>query len=322
MMKIKECIPKSVKRILKIPLNYVLYNYYSYRNKNIDYFDYKRLAHPFPVFSYPDYPGLIGNKCYGNWFVLKKKFGDDFHSDCMIEHGVYFAKYVLEDECNMKCIDTIYTYSDYRVNAIQEHFNNSITKRIIPIGPYIQYADNFKSKTELHNLKERYGKILLVFPLHASPGVRVNYDVDSFAVFIDTLSKDYDTVFVSLSGLDILQGNHIPFQKKGYIIVSSGGRNDPFFLNRQKDLIELADMSVSNDIGTHIGYCICLGTPHCLFRQKIEMGTTDERCLATINFQKDIRSQEYDELFAAFADSTPQITDKQLILVKKYWGPF
>ena len=67
----------------------------------------------------------------------------------MIEHGLYFAEYVLKDECIMPCIDTIYTYSNYRKNAILKEFGKNFDKEIIMVGPYIQYADYFKSKDKL-----------------------------------------------------------------------------------------------------------------------------------------------------------------------------
>ena len=71
------------------------------------------------------------------------------------------------------------------------------------------------------------------------------------------MAKDYDTVLISMIGYDIQQGFDKKYRNKGYRIVSSGTRNDPYFLNRQRDLMELADMTISNNIGTHIGYSIC-----------------------------------------------------------------
>jgi len=316
----RDSLFKTVKRILRLPVVYLIYQYYVQRNRRIDYFDYKRLAHPFPIFSLSELPGMIGNKCYGNIFVIKKKMRETFHSHCMIEHGLYFGEYVIESECTMNCIDTIYTFSNYRVNAIQKHFNFSLKKKIIPLGPYIKYAENFKSKNELDEIKRFYGKILLVFPTHDSPEAEPQYKIELFLKEIENISKYYDTVFVSLYWLDIIKGRNFLYEQKGYKIVCSGMRNDPFFLNRQRDIIELADMSMSNDIGTHIGYCICLGTPHYIFKQTIDNLIHD-----TLNAQNTnalIRKREYNEIYNAFSTSQPLITRTQLDVVEKYWGKF
>lgn len=86
-------------------------------------------------------------------------------------------------------------------------------------------------------------------------------------------------------------------------------------MNRQRDLIELADMTISNSIGTHIGYCICLGTPHYLFAQKIDWaGGIKEQDRITLSTRV--------ELYNAFGSRRPIITPQQIEIVKKYWGEF
>ncbi len=124
----------------------------------------------------------------------------------MIEHGLYFAEYVLKDECIMPCIDTIYTYSNYRKNAILKEFGKNFDKEIIMVGPYIQYADYFKSKDKLKALKSQLGKILLVFPTHSFEDCDDLYDFNQFSRCIDEMAKDYDTVLISMIGYDIHRG--------------------------------------------------------------------------------------------------------------------
>lgn len=147
----------------------------------------------------------------------------------MIEHGLYFAEYVLKDECIMPCIDTIYTYSNYRKNAILKEFGKNFDKEIIMVGPYIQYVDYFKSKDKLKALKAQLGKILLVFPTHSFEDCDDLYDFNQFSQCIDEMAKDYDTVLISMIGYDIQQGFDKKYRNKGYRIVSSGTRNDPYF---------------------------------------------------------------------------------------------
>ena len=288
--------------------------------RHIDYFHPQEFVREMPLYGYPMLPGIFGNKCYGNYNVLKKALGSKFHRHCMIEHGLYFAEFVIKDECTMSCIDTIYTFSDYRKYAIQNELGTDFGKEIIIVGPYIQYAKNFKSKEDLIRLKKKLGKILLVFPTHNFDDQDNLYDFKAFSKCIDEMSKDYDTVFVSMIGYDIQRGFDKQYTEKGYQIVSSGTRNDPYFLNRQRDLMELADMTVSNNIGTHIGYSICLGTPHYVYDQEIT--SVKKKTSAHVSHSQDIRDREYAEIKSVFNSRQPVITTEQITIVKKYWGPF
>lgn len=281
---------------------FFIYYFFVIRNRYIDYFNFKQLAIDFPVFSVNNETGIIGNKCYGNYWAVRRALGRNFDRHCMIEHGVYFGKYVIEEDCLLHDISTIYTYSNYRKDCILSHFYGQFRKKVIELGPYIQYVDNFNSERKRSKIKKVYGKILLVFPSHASPEEFIKYNIKEFLDVIEEIAKDYNSVFISMFWLDIVRGNHLVFQERGFTIVCSGVRNDPYFLNRQRDLIELADMSISNDIGTHIGYCICLGTPHYLLPQKKE--SVVELPLQSVNYsleQRNEKEKEEDELYRIFS---------------------
>lgn len=162
---------------------------------------------------------------------------------------------------------------------------------------------------------------MLVFPTHSFEDCDDLYDFNQFSQCIDEMAKDYDTVLISMIGYDIQQGFDKKYRNKGYRIVSSGTRNDPYFLNRQRDLMELADMTISNNIGTHIGYSICLGTPHYIFNQDITSIKKAASAQASDHLQA-IRDREYAEIKAVFNSREPIITSEQIAVVKKYWGPF
>lgn len=312
---------QKIKHILRPYKNCLIYNLMKPIRAKYDYFQVDKFMSDLPLFGFPDLLGIQGNKCYGNCNVLKEAFGDDFHPHCMVEHGLYFAEYVLEGECTMDCIDTIYTYSDYRKNAILKHFGGKIDKEIITVGPYIQYAKNFKSKEDLHKLKSELGKVLLVFPSHNFADEDSLYDFNAFSQCIDEMAADYDTVLISMLGYDIQHGFDKQYRDKGYKIVSSGTRNDPYFLSRQRDLMELADMTISNSVGTHIGYSICLGTPHYIFDQEIIAVKKAASAHGSDHLQ-DIREREYAEIKSVFNSREPVITQEQVAMVKKYWGDF
>ncbi len=313
---------KKIIILLRYVKYFIFYNYYVMRNKKLDFFQYEKLAVNFPIFSKSLEPGIIGNKCYGNLWAVKNALGSKFEKESMIEHGLYFGEYVINSECQIKGLKTIYTYGKYRLEALQKsniyelkHIN------IKTIGPYIQYVNNFSNKNKLIKIKKMYGKILLVFPYHSSPERDSQFDTDNFIDKIKVVASNYDSVFISMFWLDIVYGNHKLYVDAGFTIVSSGHRNDPYFLQRQRDLIDLADMTMSNEIGTHIGYCICLGKPHFLYSQKI--CTTPILNKPSDNFDdeyKNILRKERAYLSEIFSSSIPEITDKQIKVVEYYWG--
>jgi len=282
--------------------------------RHIDYFHYKALSfYEFP-FKTKSYEGQgRNNECYGNLWVVKKAVGKDFDPCCVIEHGVYFGEYVGNDY-NMPNVNTIYTYSEYRKNAILKSLKGSTDKQVVLIGPYILYADNFKSEEALKKIKNKLGRVLLVFPSHPDPSEPVNFDMGIFLQEIESMSKDFDTVLVSLFWLDIRLGKDKIYKDRGYQIVCSGTRSDRWFLSRQKDLFELADFSMSNNVGTHVGYSIAMGVPHYIYDQHINEGVREDEK------RHQIRMKEYGEIKDAFNSKDPVITKRQMELVDFYWG--
>src|SRR5574344_1753045 len=97
---------------------------------HFDYFKYKLISKPYPLFCLSDESGIIGNYCYGNIKAVKNKLGDEFDKRCMIEHGVYFGKVILTKECEINKINTIYTFSPYRRICLQNYYQGKLKKKI------------------------------------------------------------------------------------------------------------------------------------------------------------------------------------------------
>ena len=313
----------NVRDYLRVAKNFALYYKYVYETRNADFFEYKKLAKPCIIYAGLTLKnGLLGNRCYGNWMAVMNALGDRYNPHCMIEHGIYFGERILFPECEMSEISTIYTYSPYRVKVLKDYYKGNLGKEVIAVGPYIKYAPNFHTEEELKAIKEKYGKILLVFPSHPDPSNDTVYDIKEFIAEIDRVAKDYDNVFVSMFWVDIKKEKYKIYQDKGYTIVCSGTRSDPRFLSRQKDLIELADMTMSNDNGTHIGFCIALNRPHYLYRQevKLDLSTEDPDIIKDLERGKAAAKREYIEIQNAFSSSLPVITEEQRRIVTYYWG--
>lgn len=312
----------DIKYPIRKALSFISYYNYVLRTRKLDYFQYQAFAHPCRIYAESLKPGILGNKCYGNWKAVQVAMGEDYDERCMIEHGIYFGERILFEECEMNEISTIYTYSPYRVHVLQNYYKGTLGKKVIAVGPYIQYVPNFLSEEVRQSIKQKYGRILLVFPAHPDPSNDTVYDFNEFIQRIEQIKEDFDTVFVSMFWVDILKRKHLFYEKQGYVIVCSGNRSDPYFLSRQRDLIELATMTMSNELGTHIGYSIALDRPHYLFKQKIKLDLTNE----DKDIAEDIRcclvkqKQEYSAIQKAFGNYSFEITDEQKILVDYYWG--
>ena len=103
------------------------------------------------------------------------------------------------------------------------------------------------------------GRTLLVFPSHGIIGVTATFNNDEFIEEIERVRKDFDTVLISLYWTVVLNPDLVAsYEALGYKIVTSGHRFDLNFLSRQRSFIELADYTMSNNLGTHVGYCIHL----------------------------------------------------------------
>ena len=80
-------------------------------------------------------------------------------------------------------------------------------------------------------------------------------------------------------------------------------------------------MTMSNNLGTHLGYCISEGKPHYLFSQECTytgVFVKREQRYSNATLYNE-RLLQFKEAFGVFAN---EITQKQLDLVHFYWGDF
>jgi hypothetical protein len=297
----------------------ITYKYYSRKFKNVDYFEYKTLADPRLI--EPKHFNCVHH--YGHHKVIAKYKGKPFNFLTeYVEHGLSF---MLEPEMvivlgyiNRPLIKKVYTYGELRKTAAEEYSKiNNLKRKVIDIGPYIKYVDFFKPKEELMRIKQKYGKILLVFPSHSISTIKSQYDIDVFINAINAVKHHFDTVFVCLHWVDILNGKDTLYKAHGFTIVTSGSAADPRFLNRHKDLIFLSDHTMSNNLGTYIGYSICMGKPHYLFKQETRYIINES------NTELNLPASYYEAMARfrhCFSTFSPEITPEQIALVEQYWG--
>lgn len=326
-MIIKTCIllvkkylkPKfSICRIFFLTLKQICkIFFFVLKQKKIDPFSINELSYDIPnLYTNENY---TPNDFYYHAYHLKKFSGiSPFYSlPLAIEHGVYFSDYVWD--CDLEHADSkIITIGKNRKKILNKFTN----KKIVNIGPYIYYVQSFYSKKKLKQLKKKLGKTLLVFPSHSTHWINSNYDIEQFSNEIKKYAKEYNTVLICVYWKDILNGHHQYYIKNNFTCVSAGHIYDPFFLPRLKSLISLADMTMSNMLGTHLGYCIFLDKPHYLFIQNIKFTTTLPSLEAdTQNRLNKIKvDSNITEIYQLFSKYSEKITELQKAIVQIYWG--
>lgn len=287
-----------------------------------DLFNYKFIAAPLPYYPIES---VIENNYYGLGRTLKKYANLPKSTNSYIEHGIFFGPNVVPWERDWKVKNIIVP------SLIREQYlkMKGIKKRIVVVGPYIHYAKSLLTNFEYEQIKKKLGKTLLVFPTHSIMNVTVEYDIAHFISFIESIRSNYETILICLYWLDALNLQTVEMYKKhDFKIITAGNRFDPYFLSRLKAIISLADDSISNDVGTHIGYCIYLNKSHYIFTQPVSYRAKDmvEEIRLHNSYNKigaDVRlyENEINEVKAAFSVFTPaKISELQHQVVNKYWG--
>lgn len=285
------------------------------KSYNEELFDYELIINGKQNFYCQEY--YYGNAYYGHAAIIKQYAGYKGKVNACIEHGVYFGDTVFYDESIDSGLNGLITFGDKRL----EHLNNIASIPVIAIGPYIHYAEPLLSGDEIKRIKQQNGKTLLVFPTHSIDRVETEFDFEAFNVEIQRVISELNIryVMICLFYKDIGIGRDKYYKDQGYQVVCSGYRCDPSFLRRLKTFILLSDFTMSNDIGTNIGYSIYLDRPHYIYKQKLKYNAYTSMDMENV-IQSDAREEETLEIRNAFSEILEEITPLQREICNKYWG--
>lgn len=282
--------------------------------------DVKALSQEISFKSFYD-SGVGGDNAnfYGDYYVLSKYAGVpiiNFPNRALhIQHGMMYL--VNSTELNRKSQHYL-NWSSY-MRAEYEKVNPLCNR--ISIGAPFFYADSILSKDEVLSEKKRLGHNLLAFPMHSTHFVISEYNPKSFLELLKQQRQKFDSVRVCLYWKDILLGRDKIYRNEGFECVCCGHLFDIFFLNRQKALFEIADATISNGIGSHLGYSIYMNKPTWLIRDEIKFVDTilEEGAEANENASKSNQIiKEFDDVFGD--NEKYIITEVQKQFVDKYWG--
>ncbi len=276
------------------------------------------------------YPLVRNNRLYGNEALLHEYSQNSADLYAIIEHGLYFGnnqqKVGLKHEWELGCI---LTGGVYRKEIISRCFPDYYCEMI---GPMIHYAKIDESYREtIKNFFHGTGKTLLFFPIHGNSFFSPEYDTELTVQKIIEVANSMDCKNIIICAYHRQQDlfNKIVYQTgltKRIFVTTNGDRYDQNFMRRQKTLIDFSDYTISNSLGTHLGYCIFMGKPHILLPQDfsyvgdkkaidLDFGTSNR----SENYRQDFETEtkRFQELFHA---GQAEITKEQYQVCDFYWG--
>lgn len=258
-----------------------------------------------------------GNCLYGVARSLKEYASVSGKVRACIEHGVYFGDYVNVEESVRSGLPAVITFSDVR----RTHIRSVSPKTTFSIGPYICYAHDHVGGERAAQLRSELGKTLLVFPSHSHDRESTHFDSSALVDEVERFRSagSFDSVICCLYYWDLRLGRAELYEDTDFLLATAGHRYDPRFLGRLRTLIGLSDHTLSNSVGTHIGYSVALGRPHTLICQDVHWGQ-ERSPVPRLSGSAGTRQAEIAEVREAFCGPSDAITDQQRLVCERYWG--
>lgn len=256
---------------------------------------------------------ILDNDVYGTYQILKVLGLTDDH---YIEHGVFFGEHTQKDQFlyGKKFI----TMSNHRGKILERKGAN----KVVAVGPYLQYINikNLFGLQELHSKKN-----LLIFPPHSSNNFESKYKMSEIRQICTNLHSKYhfDNLLVCWYYLDYNPDFNVP--NVNVLNLTCNSKWDPTFLNRFKELVDLATYSLSFNVGTHIGYSVSMNVPHTImdigWHQKTikPLSNIDRKNKNSVNRRNEI-NQVKKEFIKNEHSLHIRINDNQKNIIEKYWG--
>lgn len=228
------------------------------KNDKIDIFDYRRILNDKTSFSY----SRNTNNFYGLDSTLKRYSGYKKGIYVATEHGVQIPKaenFLCVSEYKNNYSSVLLTCAAKRAKSLLAYSD----KLIIPIGPYIQYAESIYDDEIIAQIKSNLGRTLLIFPQHSCEMGFAKCENKGFIEFVKKIKHEYsfDTVIVCIYFYDFIQGLHIPYEREGWTIVSAGHRQNIHFLDNLKTFITIADHIIYQGYSSSVGYSLAMEKP-------------------------------------------------------------
>jgi len=300
--------------VLKITSPF-FYQQYLKERINLKLTDIDELAAQIPLLAFMlTTPELNkSNDWYGHAACLKKycEYNDNYTTKAVIEHGADIGPPWDRD------IESQFpVFIAFGTNC--HVYLKNVSKKVYTIGPFIHYAPHILSPIQLTSEKRRLKKNLLVFPSHSTTATNTSYNIKAFCNKLISMKQNFDSIRICLYWKDVSNGVDKVYRNNGFECVTAGHIFDPLFLSRLKSIIETSTVTMSNNIGTHLGYCICMNKPHYFFQQQLDFkGNVDKEIKIIKTIEK---SDIYEKLKKACGTYSETISKQQYDLVNLCWG--
>jgi hypothetical protein len=202
-------------------------------------------------------------------------------------------------------------------------YDNSLIKERFPgtpvwcIGPYIHYTELFYSPDRMRELKDKLGRVLLIFPSHNTEE-EVLWDDHSDFIFdvFDWYKGSFDTFLICMYFVDLPKRSpNIPEEfRNRFLLTSAGLRSDQNFVRRLKSYITLSDMTLYNAQTTSIGFSLHLNKPVVMWPSGPERN---------LNFVKETNKERQsfkERLYELFPVDGREVTEEQLHFLEPFFG--
>lgn len=260
---------------------------------------------------------LVGfNDFYGNAEQIKRFLNLPSHYPlkAAIQHGNQYGGAYWDEEIKAR-LPVSLAWGEH----IHATWKKHTTKKIHKIGAPFFYTQSLFPEESITRERARLGKNLLVFPAHSMADSTVSFAMEPWLEKIRTNSKGFESVRICIYWKDYLLGKHKPYLEAGYECVSAGHLFDYNFLPRLRFLLEVCDATMSNRIGSFLGYSLFLGKPHKYIDQ--EMDITDAPggsvCAEEAAWRSDPGVQK---ILTSFSTCEFNITQEQLAALEPYFG--
>lgn len=255
---------------------------------------------------------------YGDFSTLLSYCGLDFLKippiNFSIQHG-YVFDISTWDKNKLNSINFVWS------DAVKKLYleNGASSNNIFAIGAPFFYSRPILNEQSIENEKRRLGKNLLAFPLHSTHFMDTNYNPNRFISVLKDLKKQFDSIRICLYWKDVIRGMDKIYKENGFECVCCGHIFDMNFLRRQKTLFAIADATISNGVGSHIGYSVFMGKGHWLIPDEHEY--VDLKYRDGEEHTKNQTKKNYMKVQDSFLDNDKfVISTEQRSIVDKFWG--
>lgn len=256
----------------------------------------------------PHYVGCE-NECYGYYSAIQDYCGNHNSPIGMIvEHGVNFSV-SLPLNVNLNETFALFFQSNYKnakIHAIDP------MKLTFCVGPYIHYAAPLYKDSEICKLKEKYGKMALIYLSHSTHIRRGKRNYGAYKEYVERYSGEYNTILFCVYWRDVNREIYDAIRSiPNAGIVSAGFLYDPSFIRRTKHLMQMADLVVVDEIGTSVGYALYMNKKVEVIKSK-DLWVSDQTDPQTIVY---LNNQE--RVAAALKSGD---TEKIRTVYEEFWG--